>query len=409
MLTKQLHIGDWRVDVSGCRIECDDTSQSLEPKVMDLLMVLAGRKGEVVTREILLAELWPDVIVGEDTLARTVSKLRSVLNDSAKRPAYIETVPKRGYRLIADVKTMAAKSTEASKFRLKSIALTCVLVAVSAAILVNFGFQDRMQSESNLLLNRANDFYMRFNQTDNAAASSLYERVIAEQPNNAKAHAGLANTLVQRVIRYSNGAEGASSVSAALERGLNKTTRARELLARAQQLAERGVQLAPNNPRTRKALGLVLSSSGQLQLAREQYEEATALDKDAWESLINLGELAQIEGNDDAAIDYFSRGYEAMQRRYDSEPQRIGPWHAPTGVLIARLHTEQGDLQDAEVWYRRILRLSPYQPEATAGLAHILAASGDLRDALSLCRNLYAAGSAHKSCEELLAKSTASP
>ena len=51
-----------------------------------------------------MESLWPGVIVGEDTLARAVSRLRKALGDETKAPTYIETLPKRGYRLIADVK-----------------------------------------------------------------------------------------------------------------------------------------------------------------------------------------------------------------------------------------------------------------------------------------------------------------
>ena len=169
------------------------------------------------------------------------------------------------------------------------------------------------------------------------------------------------------------------------------------------------MELAPDDPKTLKALGLVLATSGQLDDAREQYERAIALNDDAWESLVNLGELAKLEGNLPAAAEYFTRGYEVMQRLYDREPQRIGPWHASLGVIIGKTHETMGNLQEAEAWYRRILRLSPYDPEATARLAQILAASGDLREALSLCRNLVAVGSSHEACDELLARSATNP
>ena len=70
---------------------------------MDLLFVLASHAGQVVTREQLMARLWPGLVMGEDSLARTVSKLRQALGDDAKAPQYVETIAKRGYRLRAQV------------------------------------------------------------------------------------------------------------------------------------------------------------------------------------------------------------------------------------------------------------------------------------------------------------------
>jgi Flp pilus assembly protein TadD len=340
-----------------------------------------------------------------------VSKLRRALDDNVQGPAYIETIPKRGYRLIAEVSS-AASTIESGQGRQLSwiAAVLAVLVALLAvSFVVDRRSSDTGQSDTELLVSRADDFYMRFTQADNAAAIDLYERAIAREPEHGRAHAGLANALVQRVIRWPGDGTGVSSLSDALAGGLNETPQARELLSRATSLAERAVRLAPDDSAALKARGLVLATSGRLDEARKDYERAIALDGDAWEPLINLGELAQLEDDLPAAIEFYTRAYEVMQRLYDREPQRIGPWHAPLGVVIGKLHENAGDLQGAEAWYRRILRLSPYDPQATARLALILAAAGDLREAQSLCRNLIAAGSRHAACDEMLARSAVGP
>lgn len=102
-LREPFRIGDFRADPSCCTLAGGGESASIEPKVMDLLALLAAAPGKVFSREDLDAALWPGVTVGEDTLARTVSKLRRALGDSAASPSFIETIPKRGYRLIAPV------------------------------------------------------------------------------------------------------------------------------------------------------------------------------------------------------------------------------------------------------------------------------------------------------------------
>ncbi|KAF1717141.1 hypothetical protein CSC74_08140 [Pseudoxanthomonas yeongjuensis] len=78
---------------------------------MDLLFVLAAHAGQVVTREQLMTRLWPGLVVGEDSLARTVSKLRQSLGDDAKAPRYIETIAKRGYRLRVQVEAATQPPT----------------------------------------------------------------------------------------------------------------------------------------------------------------------------------------------------------------------------------------------------------------------------------------------------------
>ena len=70
---------------------------------MALLLHLARRAGDTVTREQLFEAVWPGVVVSDDTLTQAIIKLRKALGDSAKNAAYIQTVPKRGYRLIATV------------------------------------------------------------------------------------------------------------------------------------------------------------------------------------------------------------------------------------------------------------------------------------------------------------------
>jgi TolB-like protein/DNA-binding winged helix-turn-helix (wHTH) protein/Tfp pilus assembly protein PilF len=98
-----LRIGDWRVRADSNELERAGSQSHVEPKVMELLVHLAGRAGEVVTRDELLAAVWPGVVVGDEALTQSMNKLRRALGDEAHHPRYIETIAKRGYRLIAPV------------------------------------------------------------------------------------------------------------------------------------------------------------------------------------------------------------------------------------------------------------------------------------------------------------------
>ncbi len=75
----------------------------LEPKVMEVLLTLVGRPGHIVTRAKLLKHVWGSAEGGDDALNRCISVLRHELDDHPDRPRYIQTIPKRGYRLVADV------------------------------------------------------------------------------------------------------------------------------------------------------------------------------------------------------------------------------------------------------------------------------------------------------------------
>lgn len=79
------------------------TEVPLEPRAMELLVALADRAGETVSKEELLDVVWRGAHVVESVVPKTVSVLRTALGDAADRPVYILTVPRRGYRLIAPV------------------------------------------------------------------------------------------------------------------------------------------------------------------------------------------------------------------------------------------------------------------------------------------------------------------
>jgi DNA-binding winged helix-turn-helix (wHTH) protein len=81
----------------------------LEPKVMQVLVCLAAKAGEVVAKERLMHAVWPDTFVGDDVLTRCISELRRVFNDDAKEPRIIQTIPQSGYRLIAPVSFSGAE------------------------------------------------------------------------------------------------------------------------------------------------------------------------------------------------------------------------------------------------------------------------------------------------------------
>src|SRR3984885_13321753 len=101
--TYEVSLQAGEVGKSGLRIR-------VQQQPIKLLEILLERPGEVVTREELRSRVWPDESFGDfdQALNIAVAKLRSALGDSAENPRFIETLPKRGYRFIADVSVVDA-------------------------------------------------------------------------------------------------------------------------------------------------------------------------------------------------------------------------------------------------------------------------------------------------------------
>ena len=105
-------LGPWLVEPSLNSVSRRDLSIHLTPKVMAVLVCLAEHAGDTVNKEVLFETVWPDTFVGDDVLKGYISDLRRALEDDAREPKIIQTIPKSGYRLVAQVEWI--KGTESS-------------------------------------------------------------------------------------------------------------------------------------------------------------------------------------------------------------------------------------------------------------------------------------------------------
>ena len=96
-------IAAWLVQPSLNRLSCEDHVIQLEPKLMDVLVYLAANAGRVVSKNDITDAVWPDVFITESVITRSIAILRRAFGDDVRSPRFIETISKRGYRLIADV------------------------------------------------------------------------------------------------------------------------------------------------------------------------------------------------------------------------------------------------------------------------------------------------------------------
>ena len=100
-----LRFGTYEVSLQSGEVRKAGLRIKVQQQPMKLLEILLERKGQVVTREEFCSRVWPNENFGDFDLALNIAigKLRSALGDSAENPRFIETLPKRGYRFIAEV------------------------------------------------------------------------------------------------------------------------------------------------------------------------------------------------------------------------------------------------------------------------------------------------------------------
>src|SRR3954468_18983692 len=99
----EFRLGPWQIQPRLNSATKNGTIVRLEPKVLDVLVYLVERRGEVISKEELIGAIWADSCVSDDTLTRCIYELRKVLEDDVKQPKFIQTIPRRGYRVIASI------------------------------------------------------------------------------------------------------------------------------------------------------------------------------------------------------------------------------------------------------------------------------------------------------------------
>ncbi len=114
METKRFEFNDFVLDSEERVLLKSGEPVSITPKALNLLQVLLENRGRIVERDELLKAVWHDSFVEDGNLAFTISLLRKALDDSTQDPRFVETVPRRGYRFIAEVKEVPDDITSAN-------------------------------------------------------------------------------------------------------------------------------------------------------------------------------------------------------------------------------------------------------------------------------------------------------
>src|ERR1700686_1773952 len=103
--------GPFRADARERRLGRDGQVVALTPNVVDVLLVLVQNSGHILSKDEVMKLVWPNTAVEEGNIARNISTLRKALGESSREPQYVETVPWRGYRFVANVREVRDEVT----------------------------------------------------------------------------------------------------------------------------------------------------------------------------------------------------------------------------------------------------------------------------------------------------------
>ena len=353
-------IGDWIARPNRLVLERGAQQRKLEPKVMEVLVALAETAGAVRSKEELLDAVWSETYVADGVLLRSISELRRALDDDARNPRYIETIPKRGYRLIASVDlaplaTPPEPGPEVASRRVpspvavadgesRSAARVALIAAPFVVLLLMWLGLDAMRSDdapsdepapaapnqNGDLLERAHAFARQGSPTAVANAIELYKRVLERTPELAEAYAGLA---VSYVAGVRHGRDPAF-LGAALE------------------ASESAVELDRQSAAAHHARGVVLAEVGRWRSGLAALRRAVDIDSRRGEAWLDLGRTHVLAGDLQEGVRCLRRSVEL-----DGDQARV---HAE----LARAYRLLGASEQAAAAAARSLVLEPLGVEA---------------------------------------------
>ncbi|MDJ0916911.1 MAG: winged helix-turn-helix domain-containing protein [Woeseiaceae bacterium] len=133
-LESRLIVGQFTVDIERCVVESDGQSVRIKPKSMQVLECLLNAEGSVVSRDQLFASVWPNSDVTDDVLTHSIAELRRAFGDSAKAPGYIETIPRKGFRLMQPAKPLPERTTHSPAWPRYGFGAAALLMVVLLAV-----------------------------------------------------------------------------------------------------------------------------------------------------------------------------------------------------------------------------------------------------------------------------------
>ncbi|MGE0882810.1 MAG: winged helix-turn-helix domain-containing protein [Blastocatellales bacterium] len=405
--------GPFRLDVAERLLLRQGKVVPLTPKAFDLLLALLQQSGRLVEKGALLKAVWPDTFVEENNLADNISRLRKALGEGENGQKFIETVPKRGYRFVAEVKSqnveknespveesattigpreMLAMKTGVSLIpsRIKTtLRILALLVPVFAGVGLWLAFRLEKRSEIQQLEFKGNFYLGRWTEDEIRKGIEYYNRAIAMDANSASAYEGLADgwnflsdlhlspreaepkaqAAVLKALQLDEG-----SAAAHVSLGLIKTQYDWDWTG-AEREFKRALELEPNNSSPHQIYGWYLIAMGRLTEAQAEMKQALESDPSSDFALWGLGDSFYFARQYDQAVEPYRRAIAAEPRSH---------W---THLMLGWTYEQQGKFADAIAELKQAHRLNDI-PQTLAALGHAFASAGQKAEAQKILAEL---------------------
>ncbi len=321
--SETFHFDEFTLDVRERRLLRGVEVVRLSPKAYDVLVALVRQRGRLVTKDELLTRLWPGSFVEEGSLNVYVSALRKALGEDARRPTFIETVARSGYRFIAAVRF---DSQDEKPFAPSAVARPVELYE---------------------LVGRGRSHLLSGSYFELPAAVDAFRSAIEIDPTYAPAHAGLARAgCVQAVFR---------------------AVPYQEAFAEAKASALRALAMDSASADAQVALGTVLFlSEWDWTAAERSLQRALEINPDHTGALLQYGSLQE-------ALGRLDDGLRCKQQALARDPRSPGVL-----VQIAISYWHQRKYDDTLVWARRALEVDPKHVQASQFINHVYVRIGDI-------------------------------
>ncbi|HLG96267.1 MAG TPA: winged helix-turn-helix domain-containing protein [Bryobacteraceae bacterium] len=312
-LSHGFRLREWTVRPEDGSISSPQSSTRLEPLLMQLLVYLCSRAKQVIPKQEIIDAVWNGRFISDETIKGAFHELRKALNDSPRRPRFIETLPKRGYRVPVDPEPLSGTTgSEAQDLKAKGYA------ALS-----------EQPTEASL-----------------KQARLYFERAVESEPNDAGALAGLARTY-------------------ALMAGVG-VGNAAEYLPRAGVAASRALEMDPNLGEPHLALAVVYFLHQHDHRAAER-EFRIAVERKPGDSLAHMW-YARFLASQQRPDEAIAQGRRAL----DSDPLSLAARRELLNLLFAARRYEE-TIAEA----RRLLEINPDFPDVHLGLVWVYYLQGN--------------------------------
>ena len=390
----------YRVDVTNRLVLRHDVPLPLTPKAVEILVALIAHRGEILSKSDLMKIVWPDTVVEDGNLAQNIYLLRKTLNEGSDGRQYVETLARRGYRFVGEIREIrnghrpAAPSvvTNHSESWLKpytmfAVAAGLLLIGLSITFFINANnrrSKSPATSEAEQSYLKGRQFWTK--QTTPALEESIqyFKESIRQDGNYAPAYAGLADAYIALSEHYAMEPHDDDALAKAMA-AANQAVRLDEHLAEAhvalatvKQQSEwdwktaelefkRALELDPNYAYGHQRYAFLLAALGRS--AEAKAEITTALKLDPESTSINA---------DAAQILWFGGEYQASitQSRNAIEIDPSQPMAGPLRRWLGLIYEERGMHEQAVAEFIESLRLQNGNPERIAALRQAYDAGG---------------------------------